>query len=378
MDQASKEAPNFPTLIELQTFLRTVLHFICSISLVLPLQLLYYEKSLGVLYCITTTAVFDFASTLARGKSRQYTVIHTNHVHDFPPPHSSFSGWNNIGAVRRHQDMLQLFFSWSSRRLSSLVVGLVVLLILSFSPSRQHVAYGMVTVPSTNVSYPSIPAWYYGKVWDTSTTSSPLSTNSTIPATTGEEEVGAATTVHLQYYDIDYCNEFATVAKDDDDNTNNSIYHRSPIKPSPIEEDDMSSNSTNNASTVAAEQHLLTIPIALLVYDSDHGAREVKHRPCHLIDYERLAIAWNVTYVIFYHDEPNNEAEVETEKAGMPTHSQSTPSFSRSSLNSYYEQNQAYLDSPIVSETNSIGFQLVSHRTATGKSIGWSSFYERG
>ena len=326
------------------------------------------------------------------------------------PPH-------NIGVVRRHhQHSLHLISSWM-QRLASLVF-LAVIFALSFSSSRQqHVVNGMVIVPSKNVSYPSMPAWYYGKGWDTTTSSSPSSsssTNSTILAgansgddddkymddkTMGTEEDVLLPTVvvHLQYYDIDYCKEFATVAAQGDDD-DSSIYHRNPI-PKQQQLVPQSANETTQAKTredegiippsntastnlfassPTADQGLQqqqqqqdeeALPIALLVYDYDHGEREVKHRPCHLIDYERLAIAWNVSYIIFYHDE-QQDSETETEnKNDENVDDTSATAATTLSLNSYYEQNQAYLDSPILSETNSIGFQLVSYHTALGKSL---------
>ena len=224
-----------------------------------------------------------------------------------------------------------------------------------------------ILVLSSNASYPSLPALYYGKSWnvneedDFSTTDSPSyssfnsssTTNSSSSPILDEEEeedsnsyansttsnnsetsTTATTiftaTVHLQYYDLDWCDVIGKVLDEDGDHAYPNPVHKPP---------------QSLDASLPEETPMQLQPIALLIRDS-HGNRYIQNRPCHLIDYEQLALAWNVSYIIFYDDSE--------EGASNP-------------LN--YETAHLYLDSPII-DTNDehakVGFQFVSYETGNG------------
>ena len=156
-----------------------------------------------------------------------------------------------------------------------------------------------------------------------STTTSNSATDTTPIAAT-------SVTVHIQYFDFDWCDVIGEVLDEQDGDHD---------YPNPVH---MPSSSLDASLTAEAPPLL---PIALLVHDS-HGNRFIQNRPCHLIDYERLALAWNVSYIIFYDDSE--------ESASNP-------------LN--YETAHLYLDSPIIDtndEHNKVGFQFVSYETGNG------------
>ena len=223
-------------------------------------------------------------------------------------------------------------------------------------------ASSTLTIPSTNIAYASLPALYYGKSWSSSTAAVQAtmssSDNITDSAINLEGEHGhEPITAYLQYFDIDYCTEFGKIEETQDAE---HIYQRSPIKsyasrqqPSSIFDSRMNGTTTGTTTSYNGtdsdkyqeqmlQQQRQSLPVALLIHDQ-YGHGYIKSRPCHLIDYERLAIAWNVSYIIFY-----DGADV-IDDASDPS--------------SWYEHSQGYLDSPILSETNSIGFQLVSYST---------------
>ena len=191
-----------------------------------------------------------------------------------------------------------------------------------------------------DISYPSLPALYYGKPWELpSSLPSPersdrdVSTaNETTPTATSnnEEALAATVTVHLQHFDFDWCDVIGKVLNDDG-NGNNERNFPNPVREPPT----ISRESAGEGQNHQDEEPL---PIALLIHDG-HGRKSIQNRPCHLIDYENLAIAWNISYIIFYDtiDQPLT-----------------------------YENGLLYLDSPILSNNYDIGFQLVSHQTGEG------------
>ena len=171
---------------------------------------------------------------------------------------------------------------------------------------------------SFNVSYPTLPALYYGKSW------------SRITNDTGQ---GGLVTVQLLYLDYEWCSEMAHEEFWDPRNNPAWTFIRQRY-----DDDDDDETNSNNRKYASSK---FDSPIALLV-DDDEGTASIQaaNRRCHLIDFERLALAWNVSYVVFMQNQ------------GRPL---------------TYADGRNYLDSPIKSETNTIGFQLVSHEDGKGK-----------
>jgi hypothetical protein len=144
-------------------------------------------------------------------------------------------------------------------------------------------------VPTNTTSYRSIPAAYYGKPW----------------------KAHDYITMRLQYFGstIDWCREA------------DRLFSSIPTSINPI----VRPPDGN--------------PVALLLDDDAGRSDEIGHYPCHLVDYERVAQAWNVSYIIFY------DAVKDRPLQYIST----------------------YLDDRIVSETNAIGYQLVTHQTGLGE-----------
>jgi hypothetical protein len=194
------------------------------------------------------------------------------------------------------------------------------LLILMIGSTNSSTSITLVSailhVPTNAISYRSIPAAYYGKQWN-------------------EKEY---TTVRLQFL-----------------GTGRQVYHPRHQHDHPneqsfdwcVEADRLFSSSTITTTTTTTTIIITPNPVvrppdgrpvALLV-DDPQRADENGYYPCHLVDYERVAKAWNVSYIIFYdavEDRP-------------------------------LQYIWTYLDDRIISETNSIGYQLVTHQTGMGK-----------
>jgi hypothetical protein len=154
-------------------------------------------------------------------------------------------------------------------------------------------------VPSSYRSFLSMPAMFYGKPWIK----------------------GESVTAYLQYLDLDWC------AEADKINGRDSY--------------SLSTSSANSPHLLLAPPPIERMPLALLVNGKDRVDQRKGHYPCHLIDYERLATAWNVSYIIFYDGLEDRPL-------------------------SYL---WSYLDGRVLSEDNAIGFQLVTHQTGLGKCL---------
>jgi hypothetical protein len=118
-----------------------------------------------------------------------------------------------------------------------------------------------------------------------------------------------------------------------------------------IENKDDEDNDNDHHPSVRLENSML--PVALLVQDvprrvSNTNSNAYGQHPCDVMDYERLAVAWNVSYIIFYnHHSP------------LSSYSEATYSLE--------EEEEDHLVVPM-DETNTaeVGFQLVSYDTGMG------------
>jgi hypothetical protein len=195
--------------------------------------------------------------------------------------------WDNVACISTRRRMRMIFGSHSGFyaptnirttrngtgpfRLAWVLLQLLILMMGSTTSSTTiTLVNAILHVPTNATSYRSIPAAYYGKPWN-------------------EKEY---TSVRLQFL-----------------GTGRQVHHPRHRHDHPnehsfdwcVEADRLFSSSTTTTTTITPNPVVRPQdgrPVALLV-DDPQRADEIGYYPCHLVDFERVAKAWNVSYIIF-------------------------------------------------------------------------------
>jgi hypothetical protein len=290
-----------------------------------------------------------------------------------PPPPPTTRIRNNINKMRdshRHPPgrtnyyycILPQYFSFVAFFLCSLAVSLnrgsvsALLYVHSWSNHRNHHHKGSSSWPSpTILSYDSLPlVSHHGKPWShqgqnvtallkyldpldnwcqqSQESTSVFASSSSSSSTTERrlENHSQPSFIWLFHSVMSYFSH--TIENEDNEDTEN--------------------NDNDHHPSVRLENSML--PVALLVHDvprrvSNTNNNAYGQHPCDILDYERLAVAWNVSYIIFYNHH--------------------SPLSSYREATYFLEEEENVVVPTDETNTAAVGFQLVSYDTGMGTCI---------